>query len=103
MASKKSRSAALEAALAEELPFPAAARRLAAPHTDLSSDLFGHRIELQADEFGIVRPADPDAVRLADSLGLAVLRSADQETPAESVVEETVVEAAAESVAEEET
>lgn len=102
MASKKSRTAALEAALSEELPFPAAARRLAAPDANLTSDVLGRRVELLADEFGIVRPADPDAVRLADALGLAVLRAADQAAPAEETEVEPD-EAAAEPVADEET
>jgi len=102
MATKKERAAALEAALAEESPFHAAVPRLASPGADLTSDVLGPRIELLADEFGIVRPASTDAVRLADALGLPVLRSARQEPPAETVAEEPADEAAAETVAEEE-
>lgn len=108
MATKKDRAAALAAALVEQPSFHAAVPRLAAPNADLTSDLLGPRIELRADEFGIVRPSSPDAVRLADALGLAVLRSVKQDGPAEPVAEETSAElepgeAAAEPVAEEET
>ncbi len=95
---KASRAAALEAALAEELPFHAAVPRLAAPNADLTSDLLGPRVGLRADEFGIVRPSDPDEVRLADALGLAVLRSANQETPADAEVQVEIVPSAYEGL-----
>lgn len=106
MASKKDRAAAMKAALAEELPFAAAAPRVAAPNADLTSDVLGRRVELHADEFGIVRPADPDAVRLADALGLPILRSSDQaaaEPVAEPVAEQETDDTATEPVAEQET
>ena len=88
MTTTSAREAALEAALAERSASHAAVPRLAEPNADLSSDVIspGRRIELLADEFGIVRPADPDAVRLADALRLPVLRSADQQ-PAETTAE----------------
>jgi hypothetical protein len=103
---KAARAAAMEAALSEGLRFHAAAPRLAAPNADLTSDVLGTRIALHSDEFGIVRPTDSDAVRLADALGLPVLRSADQEPstvtaePTEEAEEDT--EDTAEPAAEEE-
>lgn len=79
---KNKRQAALEAALAEEPGFHAAAVRLTTPNAVITSEALGRPMTLRADEFGIVRPADPDEVRLADVLRLPVLRSADQEAPA---------------------
>lgn len=89
---KAARAAALEAALAEPLPFASGVPRLAAPGADLSSDALGRRVELLADEFGIVRPSDSEAVRLADALRLPVLRAADQE-PSDIAAEEADEEA----------
>lgn len=102
---KDPREAALAAALAEKPAFHAAVPRLAWPGADLTSSQLGPRIELSADEFGIVRPTGPDAVRLADALGLPVLRSANQAspTPPETEPETEPTPAAAAPADEEET
>ena len=75
MATKKIRAQVLAAALAEEPPFHAGVPRLGKPHASYGRGLV-------ADEFGIIRPADTDAVTTADQLRLPVLRDAEQKEEA---------------------